>query len=241
MGLAWLPERDWNAAEAELRGRAASNDRLAMAALARLAVARGRFADAARQLQQATIEPARSGSVRAWVMMSSAWLALEDARPMQALEDLKAAARDLPEGSAEWARLDALMAEAFLRVGAQPETEAAASRALSRAQTAREFSAASRASRVQAELASARGNGDDADRDFRAAVEHAERANDRFELGQSLVSFGVFLGRRKGGRDEDSARQTLSLARTWFESIGAEAKLREVDLYLERVHGKSER
>jgi tetratricopeptide (TPR) repeat protein len=241
VGLAWLPERDWNAAEAELRGRAASNDRHAMAALARLAVARGRFADAAHQLQEATFHRARSGSARASLMMSSAWLALEDARPMQALEDLRVAARDLPDGSAEWARLDALMSEAFLRVGAQPESEAAASRALSRAQVAGEFSAASRALRVQAELASARGDVDDAGRGFRAAVEHAERANDRFELGQSLLSLGVFLGRRKAGRDEGSARQTLSLARTWLASIGAEAKLREVDLYVERVLGKSGR
>jgi tetratricopeptide (TPR) repeat protein len=241
MGLAWLPERDWSAAEAELRVRAASNDRLAMAALARLAVARGRFGDAARQLQEATLQPARSTSEHALVMMSSAWLALEDARPMQALEDLKTAARDLPDGSAEWAWLDALMAEAFLRVGAQPEADAAATRAHSRAQIAGEFSAASRASRVQAELAAARGEDDDADRDFRAAVGHAERANDRFELGQSLLSLGVFLGRRPEGRTEDAARQVLSLARTWFASIGAAGKLREVDLYLERVHGKSGR
>ncbi|HEX9097610.1 MAG TPA: hypothetical protein VF990_16100 [Candidatus Dormibacteraeota bacterium] len=241
MRLAWLPEGDWSAAEADLRERVASNDRLAMAALARLAVARGRFADAAHQLQEATFEPAQSGSEQASVMMSSAWLALEDARPMQALEDLKAAARDLSDGAPEWARLDALMAEAFLRVGAQPECEAAASRALSRAQVAGEFSAASRASRVRAELAATRGNVDGADRDFRSAVEHAERASDRFELGQSLLSLGVFLGRRKGDRNQESARQALSLARTWLASIGAEAKLREVDLYLERVLGKSGR
>lgn len=238
MALAWLPDGDWSAAEAELRERVASNDRLAMAALARVAVAQGRFPEAARHLQEATFEAAASSSERVWVMLSSAWLALEDARPLQALEDLRLAAQDLSDGVAEWARLDAFMAEAFLRVGAQPESEAAASRALSRAETAGAFSSASRASRVQAELAGARGKDDDADRHFRAAVEHAERANDRFELGQSLLSLGVFLGRRPGGRSEDAARQALSLARTWFASIGAAGKLREVDLYLERVHGK---
>ena len=234
----WLPQGEWNAAQTSLEADASRGDHLAMAALARLAVARGRFADAARDLQKATAEPALSGIARAWVLLSSAWLGLEDARPLQALEDLKAVAEHLPNGDALWPRLDALMAEAFLRVGAQHEASAAASRALARAAQGGELTASCRARRVLAEVSATAGDGDKARQEFRAAVDDAERAQNPYELGQSLLSLGVFLGRRGAG---DSARQALSLARTWFSAIGAEAKLREVDLYLERVHGTTTR
>ena len=231
MVFSWLPSGEWQREERALMAMIPQEPGLARAALARLAIGRGHFAEAARWLQEAAIESQLSRGDRAIILISSGWLGLEDARPGQALEDLKAAAADLPADAPERPLLDALMAEAFLRLGARPEAEASARRAQQRAASSRDAIATARACRVEAELAREEGDLRRAERLFQQAVQHAEEAAHPFELGQSLLALGAFLWRRAESKDRESAGHALALARTWLASLPAEAKLREVDVY----------